>query len=238
MTWVFCVGMIRSGSTLQFQLASSIVEHSRMGQRVKYAPESEFETLLHQHIKYHGLKVFKAHICTPPLAKVAREDSTKVIYCYRDIRDVAVSAMRKFDFSFDALINAGWLDQAIADYRSWTTMPNVLVSRYEEIIRDRRIEASRIASFLDLSIEPDVLTALAEEYDIPSQQQRIYALKQRSGQAIKGSDIFFDEVELLHHNHIHKGEVDGWRHILSAQQQSFLTQRYRQWLSSMKYDFE
>lgn len=238
MTWIFCAGMIRSGSTLQFQLASSMVEHALMGQRVEYVPESEFETVLHRHAEYHGLKVFKAHICTPTLAKVAQAEKAKVIYCYRDIRDVAVSAMRKFGLSFDALIDAGWLDQATLDYRAWTTMPHVLVSRYEEIIRDQRIEASRIAGFLGLDIDLNVLIQLSEQFDIPAQRQRIHALNERYGQGVKASDIIFDDFELLHHNHIYRGEVGGWRHILSDKQKSFLTQRYSQWLSSMGYEFE
>ena len=238
MSWVFCTGMIRSGSTLQFQLASSIVEHARVGQRMKYAPESEFETVLVRHIKSHGLKVFKAHVCTPALASAARAENSKVIYCYRDIRDVALSAMRKFNLSFDELIDAGWLDQAITDFRAWTTVQNVLVSRYEEMVLDLEVEVSRLAIFLGLNIEPDELKTLAQQFDIPAQLQRIHALKHKFRKRAKGSDIFFDEVELLHHNHIHKGEIGGWRHYLSAQQKDILTDRYHEWLCSMGYDFE
>lgn len=238
MTWVFCAGMIRSGSTLQYQLTSSIVEHSGLGYRVKYVPESEFETILDQHEKDAGLKVFKAHVCTLTLAKIAQTGDAGVIYCYRDIRDVAVSAMRKFDMSFDTLVDAGWLDQAIMDYYLWINMPNVLVSRYEEMIHNLTQEVSRISAFLGLPVNTETLSKLAEEYDIPAQKQRIDALKQRHGQRIDEREIVFDEVELLHHNHIHKGEVGGWRDQLSPLQQRFLTERYRQWLLSLGYDLE
>lgn len=238
MTWIICAGMIRSGSTLQFQLASSIVERAGLGRRVKYVPESEFETVLYRYTKEPGLKVFKAHVCTSALSKIAQAGDAKVIYCYRDIRDVAVSAMRKFDMSFDALVKAGWLDQAITDYYAWTNMPNVLVSRYEEMIRDLKQEACRIAVFLGLNVDTETLSRLAEQYDISKQQQRIADLKQRHGQSIKGSDIVFDEVELLHHNHIHKGEINGWRSQLSPLQQHFLTERNSQWLRSLGYDYE
>lgn len=161
-----------------------------------------------------------------------------VVYCYRDIRDVAVSAMRKFDMSFDALVDAGWLDQALTDYYAWTNMPNVLVSRYEEMISNLSKEASRIVDFLGLNVDYEALSILAEQYELPAQQQRIDVLKQRYGQSINASNVVFDEVELLHHNHIHKGEVDGWRDQLSPLQQRFLTERYRQWLLSLGYDLE
>lgn len=238
MTWVLCAGMIRSGSTLQFQLASTIVESMGQGGRMKYVPESEFETTQKRHAKDTGLKVFKAHVCTLTLSRIAQTGGSKVIYCYRDIRDVAVSSMRKFGMSFDALVNAGWLDQAITDYHAWTNMPNVLVSRYEEMICDLKKEASRITDFLGLNVNPDALSSLAEQYDITSQKQRIHALKQRCGQDILDSDIVFDEVELLHHNHIYKGEVDGWRYLLSPLQQHFLAERYSSWLLSRGYDIE
>lgn len=194
--------------------------------------------MLDRHTKDAGLKVFKAHVCTSTLAKIAQASDTKVIYCYRDIRDVAVSAMRKFDMPLDALVDAGWLDQAITDYYAWTSMPNVQVSRYEEMICDLAQEAARIADFLELKVESEALSILAEQYDIPAQRQRIDALKQRYGQSINDSDIVFDEVELLHYNHIHKGEIGGWRLLLSPLQQSFLTERYRQWLLLLRYELE
>lgn len=238
MTWILCAGMIRSGSTLQYQMASSIVEHACLGCRLKYVPESEFETVLNRHREDTGLKVVKVHVCTLTLAKLAQKSDAKIIYCYRDIRDVAVSAMRKFDMSFDALIDAGWLDQAITDYYAWTNMPNVLVSRYDQMTCNLKQEMSRISVFLGLTINDDTLSKLAKEFEIPVQKQRIDALKQRHGQRIDESEIVFDEIELLHHNHIHKGEIDGWRHMLSPLQQSFLTERYSQWLHSLGYNFE
>lgn len=238
MTWILCAGMIRSGSTLQYQMASSIVEYAGVGCRLKYVQESEFETVLNRQKEYTGLNVVKIHVCTLTLATLAQKSDTKVIYCYRDIRDVAVSAMRKFDLSFDALINVGWLDQAITDYFAWTNMPNVLVSRYDEMTPNLKQEMLRISVFLGLTINDDTLSKLARKFEIPVQKQRIDALKQRYGQRIDDSEIVFDEIELLHHNHIHKGEIDGWRHILSPWQQRFLTERYSQWLDSLGYNLE
>jgi hypothetical protein len=230
--------MIRSGSTLQYQLASSIAEHARIGHRLKYVPESDFEILLNRHQEDTGLKIVKVHVCTLTLEKLAKKSDTKVIYCHRDIRDVAVSAMRKFDMSFDALIDAGWLDQAIIDYYAWTNMPNVLVSRYDEMICNLKKEMSRISIFLGLTVNSDVLSELSDGFEIPIQKHRIEALKRRHGHVIDDSEIVFDEIELLHHNHIYKGEVDGWRQLLSPLQQSFLTERYSQWLRTLGYSFE
>ena len=140
--------------------------------------------------------------------------------------------------TFDALIDAGWLDQAITKYSAWTYILNKWVSRYEGMICDLRQEASRITDFLGLNVYIETLSMFAEQYGIPARQQRIDALKQRYGQSINNSDIVFDEVELLHYNHLHRGEVCGWLHLLSPLQQSLLTKRYSQWLHSLGYDLE
>lgn len=238
MTWVFCAGMIRSGSTLQFQLASSIIEATSLGRRMKYAAESEFESVLKATPESDELKIFKAHVCTPPMANLCRSGSAVVLYCYRDIRDVAVSAMRKFSMTFESLVEARWLDQAISDFSAWTSMPRVLISKYEEMIGSIGDEAFRISGFLGAGIGNVDLKAISDDFSIPAQLERIKALRQRYPSMIAASDIVFDDKELLHHNHIHKGEIGAWRSELPSVQQRFLTDRYRSWLLSTGYPHE
>ncbi|MBN8474940.1 sulfotransferase domain-containing protein [Sulfuritalea sp.] len=235
MTWVFCAGMIRSGSTLQFQLASNIIERAGLGHRMKYVPESEFEPLVGSNTNDTEMRVFKAHICTPVMADLCHSEKAMVVYCYRDIRDVAVSALRKFDMTFDALIDAQWLDQAIYDFRAWTGTPNVLISCYEDTIGDLRNEVFRISSFLGANLGNEEINLLAKQFTIPAQKQRIEAVRRRESGTIATKDSVYDEYELLHHNHIHKGEVGGWRVELSSDQQRFLTERYKPWLLSLHY---
>lgn len=238
MTWVFCGGMIRSGSTLQFQLASSMVEQTGLGRRMRYVPEAEFDAVLKDNPDNCGLKVFKAHICTAPMADLCHSGNAVVLYCYRDIRDVAVSALRKFSMSFESLVEARWLDQAIADFNAWTAMPRVLVSRYEEMVRSVGVESSRISTFLGTGFGAGEALAIGEQFSIPAQQERINTLRQRHPGTIAASDIVFDDKELLHHNHIHRGEIGAWRNELLPHQQGFLTDRYRSWLLSTGYPSE
>jgi len=103
------------------------------------------------------------------------------------------------------------------------------------MISDLKQEVSQISNFLGLMINAEVSSSLANQYVMSSQKQRINALKKRHGPRISENAIIFDEDELLHHNHIHKGEVGGWRHLLSSQQQGLLTERYKQWLLSVGY---
>ena len=236
MTWLFCAGMIRSGSTLQFQLASAIVEQAALGTRIPYAPESDFPYVREHHSLTQGIKVFKAHVYTPDLANECNKYGAKVIYSYRDLRDVAVSAMRKFGMSFSELMDAKWLDQALVDYYHWTKCPSVSVSRYEDVVGDITGEAEKINRFLGAPLAFHDICCLSKEYGIDRQQVKINRLKELHGRSIMPKEIVFDPIELMHHNHIHQGEVGGWRTLLSDSEKSLLTNKFSGWLEENGYD--
>jgi len=68
--WVFSCGMFRSGSTLQYQLISGLVEKLAFGMRSKYLSESEFPQLLTEYKNTKGFTVLKAHFITDPMRKL------------------------------------------------------------------------------------------------------------------------------------------------------------------------
>jgi hypothetical protein len=225
--------MIRSGSTLQFQIASELVERHGMGRRVEYVPESEFQALAARHGNSPGFKVFKAHQCTPDLAELCREHAL-AIYSYRDLRDVAVSAMRKFGFSFNQLLENRWLDQAVADGERWVRVPRVLVTRYEDLVLDLSLEVRRIAEFIGIELLPMEDKEIARDLSMDKQRARIAdAMPDLAGTA-PASLIAYDPTSLLHHNHIHEGEVGGWR-ALPADDLRELENRFGQWLVTHGY---
>ena len=43
--WVFCCGMQRSGSTLQYQIAARLVEQAGLGQRLEWVEPGRFPEL-------------------------------------------------------------------------------------------------------------------------------------------------------------------------------------------------
>jgi len=235
-TWLFCAGMIRSGSTLQYQLASAIVERAAMGTRIPYAPEADFVHVREQYSLTQGMKVFKVHIYTAAFADECKVGGAKVVYSYRDIRDVAVSAMRKFGMAFDDLVEAKWLDQAIADYWHWTRCPSVCVSRYEDFVDDVAGEAEKINKFLEMPLTLHDVCHLAKEFGIERQRTRISKLNELHSSSIMPKEIVFDPVELIHHNHIYQGEVGGWRKYLLDSEQYLLTERFSVWLEEHGYD--
>jgi hypothetical protein len=226
--------MIRSGSTLQYQLAAEIVERAGIGRRVEYAAESEFEQVRERE-RGPGLRVFKAHVCLPAMERECLEHGARVVYSYRDIRDVAVSSVRKFGRTLDQLLDDGWLDQAVADYERWTALPHVMVSRYEEMATDVATEARRIARHLDAPLDARAIDEIAAGFTLEAQRERVQRLRARHGERIASGDTVFDPRELLHHNHIHAGEVGGWRRELSSADADRLNRRYAAWLQATGY---
>jgi hypothetical protein len=229
--------MIRSGSTLQYQLASMIVERAGAGMRIAYAPEAQFERVSRDYADQSGrLLVFKVHVCTPALVEACVNEGALVIYSYRDIRDVAVSAMRKFGKSFEELRDLGWLDQAIGDYYGWRSLASTMASRYEEMRDDVRGEASRINRHLGTPVPEEEVAGLAAEFTLEAQKRRVEQIRQGIGRDVGSEEIVFDPRELLHHNHIHAGEVGAWRRLLSPAQITFLNERYEKWFADARYE--
>jgi len=225
--------MIRSGSTLQFQVAAELLEQQGIGRRVEYVSEAEFPMLEARCRDMRGHKVFKAHRCTTELEQLCRNGKAVVLYSYRDLRDVAVSASRKFGLTLNDLIERGWLDQAIVDGTRWCAQPRVLISRYEEFITNLTLEVERTAQFLGLLTTRSQAEQIAASLSIDKQRQRIREVMPVAAEATP-AEPRFDPYSLLHHNHIHLGEVGGWR-TLSLADQARLTERYGWWLAAHGY---
>lgn len=222
--------MIRSASTLQYQIAADLVERHAVGFRVGYVSEDEFKPVFERHDQQAGLKVFKAHVCTEEFQRLFKERRAKGIYSYRDIRDVAVSAVRKFEMSFEDLMGNKWLDQAIADYELWTTQPGVLVSRYETIVRDLPAEVTRIAASMDIRLADGEAAEVAGLYTLESQNDRIAAV----AQSYRAGGSPYDKNSLLHYNHI-SPVSQSWENVLTPEQVGQLHERYGRWLQAAGY---
>ena len=163
------------------------------------------------------------------------DNGAMVIYSFRDIRDVAVSAMRKFDMTFDDLIFKKWLEQAIDDYYLWTSMPRVMISRYESFQGNLVLEVRRIMEFLQIKLCDGQIQYIGEDLRMDKQKERIARLGQRHEGGVSDGGVIFDPVELLHWNHINEGSIGAWRSILTSKQALFLTTKFRKWLSSAGY---
>ena len=105
MSFIFCGGMKRSGSTLQYNIASEILEKLTIGSREKYYP-------IHKnYFKYElseDLKTFKSHILSKEIEAEVKNNDAYVLLSYRDIRDVMASWQKKNNLIFTVENGLKW----------------------------------------------------------------------------------------------------------------------------------
>ncbi len=235
--WIFCCGMQRSGSTLQFQLTAGLVEEAGRGKRVEWVKPHRFKKLREKYAEDQSWKVFKSHVCAKHIAREFYLDNARGVYVYRDLRDVFVSAMRKYATTFELLWNAPFLDECLENYHKWTALPHMLISRYEGMITALPAEVARIARHLGLEITPQRCEQIAAEYSIAKQLDRIDEAK-RDGRLKHGvaKETLYDPRTNLHTNHIQSGGRGEWKKFLSQQQVELIEGKAGDWLAAHGYE--
>ena len=230
---VISCGMMRSGSTLQYQLAVELLQRAGRGEgigEVRNTTCQDLEAQTHGHV--HVVKVHKRQLLAGVSDAIADGYATG-LYISRDIRDVAVSLMNMRQISFERLMfRSGEVEQALRDYEAWTALPGILISQYEVMMADLAQEVQRIARHLNIDLSPGTAAEIADKYDLKRQQKRIQAWK---------ADPNYDASQhdpntLLHHNHIRSGETQQWRTVLTPIQIAYLEYMAGDWLRSQGYE--
>lgn len=243
MRWIFCAGMIRAGSTLQYQIASSIIEKANLGKRHSYASEDIFYKIataqntrriksnlrepIDVMLERYEFMTFKAHKCHDDFQRLMHEQEAMAVYCYRDIRDVANSFMKKYNVSFQFVLEH--LENAINNYYYWKHLPNVYMSKYENFTTNIFDEVKNISSFLKINLSNDALNEIADNHTIEKQKMIMQEVK-NSNPELSQSEIKYDEFSLIHHNHIQDDRI-----VLTPEEYDQLTEKYCYWLYDHKY---
>src|SRR5688500_9700344 len=124
MALVLCNGMNRSGSTLQYNMARLLAEKTGAGQGESFLNQDELDahlSLLEEWAAEERLHILKTHDLPPAASHLWENGSLRLLYIYRDIRDVAASMKRIWNYEGEALFTA--LDQAIETYHVMRAMP-------------------------------------------------------------------------------------------------------------------
>jgi hypothetical protein len=230
---LLCCGMIRSGSTLQYQVVAELVERNQRGRRAGFIDEQNAADALAGARATAGMVVLKTHQLIPELRAAAQQGNARVLYTFRDLRAVAVSAMRKWELPFTHVISRnGWLEVAVRASLEILALPNVCLSRYEDMVNALSSEVDRWAAAIDVKISRSEAGALANEFSLQAQLERV---KQIRLQRPDGKTDYFDSGSLLHHDHIFDGSIDGWKTQLENWQIRQIERRFGDWLQEHDY---
>jgi len=231
---VLCCGMIRSASTLQYQVVAELVERHGVGERIGFADQQTVSSVLRDAEKVRGFAVVKVHEVMAELDSRMQRGPTLCFYTFRDLRAVALSVMRKWGVPFAQVIGRnGWLETAVRSSLQWLAVPGVCVSRYEDMLQMMPAEIMKWSGGLGLQIPNHEAQQLADEFSIVKQKERIGKI--HSGKPSDASG-FIDTRSLLHHDHIIDGSVDSWKTELEAWQIRQIERRFGEWQSRHGYE--
>jgi hypothetical protein len=234
--WVLCGGMKRSGSTLQYQIASEIVEVAGLGMRIGYVFPREFATRFQELDTESDWVVAKSHEFIPELGKLASQPSTKVVYVFRDMRDVVVSMMADQNRHFWRLIMSGHILDLMHHGELWESWQCVLVTKYEDMISDLEREVGRISEFLGVDLSSAEVEDIALKYSIENQRKRISSFDfSTQGYRKPGTVTVVDPSTNLHANHIRSGKHGRWKEELSPIEVFVVESIAREWLLAHGY---
>lgn len=242
---IICNGMIRSGSTLQYNLARGLIEEASFGQGEGFFSERQAQKSINELIswkddeRYHLIKMHQ--IC--PLCSPAENKGLRSLYIYRDLRDVAVSAKSAFHYTKPQLMKA--LDEAVLIFNEIQRLPNVLTQRYEDVIRDVHKATWDIADFLNVKLTSGQMHDVIDSCAIPKAVERTEKMEKRFWSSAKEFMLrmglpmkTYDKKTLLHSNHIsgNKGAAGVWRSQLNSSELNEINNRFGKWLKEQGYE--
>lgn len=230
---VICCGMMRSGSTLQYQLAVAVLERTGKGSALGEIRHGDCRELEKANTKGE-IQVLKVHkFSYLKGAKEAIEQGKATgLYVYRDIRNVTVSLIKMRKISFEKLIfQSKDIQQCLDDFYRWNSLEGLLVSKYETMIHDLTGEVLRIAAHLNINLSHEDAQAIAENHSLNKQKNRIIAWKEGSGKDSRTHE----PKTLLHYNHINSGQSKQWANSLSPLQIGHLENMASDWLHQQGY---
>jgi hypothetical protein len=232
---ILCCGMIRSASTVQYQVVVDLVRRNGLGQSIGFADRQSVSEVLQKLQTVVGLAVAKTHEVFPEFDALIQQDLVSLLYTFRDLRAVALSVMRKWEIPFAHVIGRnGWLDTAVESSIHWLSVPGVCASRYEDIVLSLPAEVTKWAAVLGLNITCVQAEELATKYCIQAQQDRIRKMRIQTGE-VSEPTVYIDPESLLHHNHIIDGSLDGWQAGLEKWQIRQIESRFSKWLLDHGY---
>lgn len=206
--WIICAGSKRSGSTLQYNLVSKIVEVSNFGIRVPFHKQENHHLIKEKYSNIKGYKVIKTHTITEEIKKLIQSEKSIVFHCYRDVRDVVVS-----------FINKGWINKTIEDISKITQnyideyktiseydIKNYYSRKYEDFAFHIESELKFISEKIGFPVDGEKIKEIANELDIRNLSEFQKSIPEED--KINAYNQTFDKTTLLHNNHINDGSAN------------------------------
>lgn len=175
---VFCGGMMRAGSVLQFLLADGVVRANGAGRSPVCNGDGKEELHFARWSLEDQIYVFKGHGPWRDKQELMDEiaaERVQVLTTIRDPRDIMVSMMSKWGRSLIGELREQNLQRSLEDAVWWKAnvpVQNLYARRYEDFWDDLVNEAHRIAEFLDLPLLEGQARQIAKGISLERNRER------------------------------------------------------------------
>lgn len=217
---VYCAGMRRSASTLQYNIVRRILEISGVGESVHKGnninPSEHLFSLLRE--DKNRIYVYKNHFVRKDILS---RDDTVVFSTYRDLRDV-VTSMINFQKTTDFAIAFEQLGRLVPRDTHFSLLKNKSYRRkYEDFYNDIYAEVESISNFLHVDIGDNQILKIANELN----RSRI-------------KNVSNQKISLLAPHHVNDGSVGQWKTALNETQIRIIENKYSNWLVANGYELQ
>jgi hypothetical protein len=198
--------MIRSGSTWSFNVALNLIRSADPAHQV-FGFYDENPVVLKAALKRRSSHlVIKSHALHPSAHEYCRTNAIKAIFTWRSPYDAVVSATRMFGSTVEH-----WINVIRSELRIWSfhlETNSAYIVPYKAIIRNPSSEIAAIASYLDLSVEPEKVRQIAQELSLERLREFSHHVAELDPRRlVRSNGCIYDRRTLLHANHIRDGGI-------------------------------
>ena len=168
-TFVLCIGMKRSGSTLQYNLSKLLLENQFKTKTFGYIHGRDLSKKLSNEdmLKVNFLEciILKCH--NPPW-KVGSQllENHKILYIYRDLRAVYYSMKIRQNCSLDEFILE--MKKSLDLYSNYEKDSRVFVQKYEDVFLNNKDALLDISKYLQVKVNDNLITKILKSVSIES----------------------------------------------------------------------
>ncbi len=164
-----------------------------------------------------------------------------IISIYRDFRDSYVSFCRIFNINNDN-IDKSIMSSKFSEYKKridilnkykshYKNKDNILWIKYEDIIDDFDLLLDKIELFLKMEVSDKQRKEIKEKFSRKKNKEISNKLKSEGKNFFQG----FEKDSLIHSGHIHTGNHNSWKELVSKNNHEYLESLFAKDLKKWKY---
>lgn len=230
MSYIFCCGMSRSASTLQYELIKEVVERKQLGLGFGFH-------YAHSRYNEEQISIIKTEKSDPWMLSELRSGNAHAVSIYRNPLDVAVSLHHFFhsrhlfnpfkyrDWTQQQTIDE-WLPRTMNWYTTWESVQHFQL-RYEDTHPDAWPSAlEQMCNHLSISITPEESISICNKFSLTRNLERI-----------DKQEEWLNNKSMLTKEHIspRRGAPGQYREHLTPAQMAHIRTVYRAWMITHNY---